>query len=106
MYKNIGERIRKMRKDAGLTQTELAERMGLKTKSGVCRLEKGDWHPSITVIEKIAKALNCSPIELVGWEINSGIHTEEIIPIFNGLTEEQKKQLIEYSRFLRTQNRS
>ncbi|MBT6069408.1 helix-turn-helix transcriptional regulator [Candidatus Peregrinibacteria bacterium] len=41
----------------GLTQAELAEKIGTK-QSAISRLESGAYNPSITFLQKIAKALN------------------------------------------------
>lgn len=46
----IGARAR-----AGLTQAELAERMGT-SQSAVARLESGKARPSVATLEKLAKA--------------------------------------------------
>lgn len=46
----IGARVR-----AGLTQAELAERMGT-SQSAVARLEGGRARPSVATLEKLAKA--------------------------------------------------
>lgn len=54
--KDIGERIRSMRKGAGLTQDELAERCGMKQQY-IQYLETGKRKPGIEVLEKIAAAL-------------------------------------------------
>lgn len=43
------------RSHAGLTQAELAERMGT-TQSAVARLESGKVRPSTSTLEKVAKA--------------------------------------------------
>ena len=43
------------RVDAGLTQTQIAERMGT-TQSAVARLEGGSSNPSIKTLDKFAKA--------------------------------------------------
>lgn len=43
------------RAHAGLTQTELAKRMGT-TQSVIARLEGGSSHPSTATLEKLAKA--------------------------------------------------
>lgn len=104
MRSNIGEIIRKKRQDAGLTQAELAERMGLRTKSGVCRLERGDWKPSLSVVERAAKALRCSPLELLEWESDIDV-TDELTLIMSGLTQEKKRMLLEFGRFLKSQDR-
>jgi ribosome-binding protein aMBF1 (putative translation factor) len=45
----------KARADAGLTQEDLARRMGT-TQSAVARLEGGKSHPSTTTLAKFAKA--------------------------------------------------
>ena len=43
------------RTQAGLTQAELAERMGT-TQSAVARMESGKARPSTSTLEKVAKA--------------------------------------------------
>jgi ribosome-binding protein aMBF1 (putative translation factor) len=45
----------KARSDAGLTQEELARRMGT-TQSAIARLEGGKSRPSTTTLTKLAKA--------------------------------------------------
>lgn len=47
-----------MREAAGLTQQEVAERMGTK-ESNVSRLEKGAGNPTINTLMKYAKACGC-----------------------------------------------
>lgn len=52
----IGARVR-----AGLTQAELAERMGT-TQSVIARLESGARMPSVNTLLKFAKATHSRPI--------------------------------------------
>ena len=59
------DKLLKMREAAGLTQDELAHRMGTK-KSNVCRLEKGNTNPSWNTLKKYAHAC--------GFEITIGVH--------------------------------
>ncbi|OXS80149.1 helix-turn-helix domain-containing protein [Domibacillus enclensis] len=55
MY-NIGEVIKKYRKEAKLTATELAERIGV-TQGTISQLETGKRKPSIDMLERIASVL-------------------------------------------------
>jgi DNA-binding XRE family transcriptional regulator len=52
----VSEKIRKFRRQAGLTQEELAEKSGL-PQSHISRLEGGKHSPSRATLEKIAAAL-------------------------------------------------
>jgi transcriptional regulator with XRE-family HTH domain len=49
----------KARLDAGLTQAQLAERIGTK-QSSISRLEGGDSEPSFDMLRRLAAALNVS----------------------------------------------
>ena len=60
--KRVGEQLASLRKAAGLTQRELAEKCGVNYAS-IAKIESGTYNCSIVVLEKIAKCLNSS-IEL------------------------------------------
>ena len=49
----IGEAIRKLRRDRGLSQTELADRCGL-TSLHISSFENGERRPNLDQLEKIA----------------------------------------------------
>jgi transcriptional regulator with XRE-family HTH domain len=59
----IGRQVAQARTKAGLTQAEMAERMGT-TQSAVSRLESGRSVPSLRILEKVARATGSS-IEVV-----------------------------------------
>ena len=63
----IGERIKNARKEAGLSQTELAERIK-KNMRTVQKYESGEIEPSISMINILADELHVSPAYLVGYE--------------------------------------
>lgn len=63
----IGERIRAARKKAGLTQMELADKMGV-TEPAIRAIEIRTKSPRVDTIERIASALGVSPAWLCGWE--------------------------------------
>ena len=66
METGIGKRIALRRKELGLSQQELAERMGLKSKSTVCKVENGDDNLTLPIIMRYANALETTPEELAG----------------------------------------
>ena len=54
--------LREKRKQAGLTQNNLAEQIGI-SRSTLSLIERGERKPSFDVMTKIAKALN-EPLEI------------------------------------------
>ena len=64
MQKGIGKRIRDARKAAGLTQEELAERMGTSSVA-VAQWETGRRNPKMGTVSKLAAALGVDVAELV-----------------------------------------
>ena len=67
MATGLGIRIRNRRKELGLSQEGLAEKMGLKSKSTICKVERGDDNLTTTAVRKYADALDCVPGYLMGW---------------------------------------
>lgn len=57
--KNVGERISSLRKEQGITQKELADKLCI-TNKAVSKWETGDGFPDITILPELAKALNTS----------------------------------------------
>lgn len=55
----VGRQVRELRGAHGLSQRELAERMHT-TQSVIARLEAGGSKPSISTLERVAKALGTS----------------------------------------------
>jgi transcriptional regulator with XRE-family HTH domain len=54
---NFGRALRRMRLRVGLSQRELAERIG-STQSAIARMEKGEAEPKFCTLEKLAEALS------------------------------------------------
>lgn len=61
----IGAYLSACRKREGVTQGELAERIGVDTET-VSRFERGVTMPSLTTLQMLAVALNTTMAELVG----------------------------------------
>lgn len=64
MKYEIGSRIRKYRKESGLTQEQLAEKINV-TKSRVSNWEQGINRPDADIIGNLCRALNVSPSALL-----------------------------------------
>lgn len=80
-YKDIGARIRAVRKERGLTQEQLAEAVGVGT-THISHIETGHTIPSLQVLIGIINELGCSADELLCIEV------AETRPILNNwLTE-------------------
>lgn len=63
-----GERIKKLRLDRGLTQDELAKLVGYKSRSSINKIELDKQELVQSSIVSFSKALNVSPLELLGIE--------------------------------------
>lgn len=62
--KIISKRIKKRRNDLGMTQEDLAEKVGV-SRVYIGYVEQGRNTPSLEILEKIAKALKVKLSELV-----------------------------------------
>lgn len=67
MNSDIGENIKKMRKKRGLSQTQLAIKLGYKSKSSIAKIETGNGDVPRNKLPQFAEALNCSISYLTGW---------------------------------------
>ena len=86
----MGAKIKDLREKAGMTQTELAEKLGL-SKSMISAYEKGIRNPSFKMIPLIAKTFNVT--ELYFFE--KGEWQNQAITIdISDLNKEQQKIVI------------
>jgi transcriptional regulator with XRE-family HTH domain len=58
------EHLKRLRDAAGLSQDELAEKLGM-SRYSIISYENGKTSPSLEVLKKIAQALHCSLFDLV-----------------------------------------
>ena len=64
----VGNNIMTMRKRLGLTQEELAQKMGYKSKSTINKIELGINDIPQSKIAKFSEVLGTTPAFLMGWE--------------------------------------
>lgn len=89
----VGENILLMRKQLGLTQEELAKRMGYKSKSTINKIELGINDIPQSKIAQFAEVLCTTPAHLMGWDEEETNSPEE-----PKLTEGEKLILEAYRR--------
>lgn len=101
-YKDIGTRIRKARKTAGLSQEKLAEAVGVGT-THISHIETGKVLPSMTVFIGLLNVLQISADEVVAGslECSEPQLMKEVQEIFDGCSTEQRKKLIQLLRSAR-----
>ena len=62
--------IRKRRESLGMTQRELAAKSGYTDHTTIAKMEKGLVDITMGRLQKIAEALETTPLELTGWMEN------------------------------------
>ena len=66
----IGDRIRRRRKELKMSQDELAQKLGYKSRSSVNKMELNWRNLTQSKIKLIADALDTTPSWIMGWEDN------------------------------------
>ena len=108
----MAKRIKERRIKYGLTQEELAEKLGLK-KSAIAKYENGRVENiKRTTIEEMAKIFECNPSYLMGWaesdttkssdskQPNISFIEEKMLSSFSQLNGANQKKSINYTNSL------
>ncbi len=104
----IGESIRKLRKAKGLTQTELAEKLGT-TQYVITNYERGANNPTAAKIPEIAKALGVTLEEVYGLSGSEGAVEQkgsskrreiQLQKIFSELPPAKQRAVLEHAKGL------
>lgn len=64
----IGQRIKNRREELGLSQDELAKKLGYKSRTSINKLELGQRKIQMPKVKLIAEALSTTPEYIMGWE--------------------------------------
>lgn len=83
----VGERVKSRRTELGMTQEELARKLGYKSKASINKIELGVQDLPQKKIAAFAKALETEPAVLMGWQE----HLEEFL-------EREKNDVQEYEK--------
>lgn len=93
---NFGEILLSLREKNGLTQNQLAQRLGIKN-STVSKYEVSSTPPPALMIAKIAKEFGVSSDFLLGLEVSGKVS-------LHGLSSEQAHIITDLAELFRTQN--
>jgi transcriptional regulator with XRE-family HTH domain len=63
--RQIGMKLRKLREEKGMSQTALAKKARI-SREHLNRLEAGRYDPAVGVVQRLARALRVSLMELLG----------------------------------------
>jgi transcriptional regulator with XRE-family HTH domain len=109
IYKDIGRKIQKAREEAGLSQEELASRLGY-TQAALSNYELGKRRLYLANIEQIARELN-KPLSYFLEESTVTVNAEkgnppdetisEIFKLLSELPAEERQYLLEYIKWRR-----
>ena len=76
---NLASKVKQRRIELGLSQEELAKKMGYSSRTSINKIENG--RPvSQKIIVRLAEALETTPAYLMGWEDNLEKKAEEFKP--------------------------
>lgn len=98
----IGDRIRERRIELGMTQDELAKKLGYKTRSTITRIEKNDNDVNQSTLVKIAEALDVPPEYFIApiEHPNRHSHIMKYIELMKGLSDADIDNVMQYIDFL------
>jgi len=98
-----GKRIKQLRNELGMTQTELSVKSGIR-QGTIARYENERIEPTLTALKALADALNTTIDYIAGKsDIKEPWVTEnELMNNYRLLSEEDKKYLIKQAVFLRS----
>lgn len=94
-YMNVGDRMKSIRKQQGISADQLAESIGV-SRSTIFRYEKGDIEKMpIEVVANVASSLHVSLIDLMGISNNS--ISEKITEIVSKLNANRQQNVYNYA---------
>lgn len=99
--KLINSNIKALRQKNNLTQEEFAEKIGISIQ-GLSNIERNRYQPNSETIDKICKAFEISPLELLMSNTNSKIneHLDNINSLLIGCSVTKLKKICEIIKIL------
>lgn len=82
---SVGTRLRKAREDIGMSQVELANKIGVH-RSTICLYENDKRSIPMNLVAKMASILEIDPAVLIGWSDEPTNIMEGATPVHDGLS--------------------
>ena len=95
----FGLRVKSRREELGLTQGELARKIGYQNRSTISMIESGERTVKPEFLNALAAALETTPSYLMGWERRDLL--EDLEEAINGLPESDIRFLLQTARLLK-----
>lgn len=91
---NVGDRMKKRRKELKISAEEVAEKIGV-SRSNVYRYEKGEIEKMPTeILIPLSEILKTTPAYLMGWNDH-----QDISIIYNDLNTSRKKEVYSFAKY-------
>lgn len=100
----LGLRVRARREELGMTQDELAHKLGYKNRSTVSGIESGTRTVRQELIPKLADVLQTSLSYILGSEQREKM--DELMEVISGLSPEQLESLLQIALILKGKQQS
>jgi len=96
----VGQKVRRLRKERGMTQSELATRIGI-IQSDLCRMEKGEYRVGLDTLFRVLQVFDM-PIgeffgEPTGDQPASAVESE-LLDRFRSLPDSARSEVLDYVR--------
>ncbi len=108
MVLELYKRIKQLRSELGLSQNELAVKVGYKDRTSIAKIESGKIDLPQSKIIDFAEALNVTPAYLMGWEDKSNDTIQTIAAHHNDdeWTEEELDEIEAFKLFVKSKRKN
>lgn len=89
---DMRNRIAAVRRSKGLTQIDLADRLGI-NQGSVSRLERSSGGVRLDTLKRVADALECEVADLYD-ESSKAEHIDNLVSIYEGLSADEQQMLL------------
>lgn len=97
----VGSKIRQLRKERSMTQSDLAQRIGVQ-QSDLCRMENGEYKVSLDTMFKILAVFGVEIGDFFREEMALAVPTDldrEVLRLFHILDPEAREEVLDFIRY-------